>query len=122
MQFRAIRPSGSGCFLYNKQSRVRAVLSRFEIGDGNSWTHIESFESAGITADAIFVPLEDNNSEERGIEWERQNGGKRVTSLDETDNISIYRITYNVRYLMKKEATSEFLSRLIQTTDTYSTI
>lgn len=70
VQFRTIRSSDKWKCSLCKRGRAR-VLSRFEIDDGNSWTHIESLESAVTTTDAIFVPLEDNNSEERGIEWGR---------------------------------------------------
>lgn len=49
------------------------MLGRFGVGDENSWIHIESLESAATATDAIFVPLEDNNSES-GRE-ERQGAG-----------------------------------------------
>lgn len=48
-------------------ARYSAVLKST---NGNSWTHIESLESAGTATDAIFVPLEDNNSRKGGSSGE----------------------------------------------------
>lgn len=111
-QFRAIRPSGKRKWMLPLQTRkshervCSAVLKSTMKIVGSPYR-----ESVGIRAtDAIFVPLEDNNSEggEEGVgrgkaesgrgfsSGEDTMGEKRVTSSGEADSIPIYRITYTV--------------------------